>query len=337
MPRNHVETTAGEVPIAELGRTLVHEHLLTVSDVVRCEWPHLMDRAREEQAALDAVAAVQAHGVKTWVDPSVMNLGRNAGFSQRIAEETKITMILATGAYVYETLPRYFRFREVSALADCFVHDHEHGIQGTDVRPAFLKCAVDEHGITEDVEKVLRAVGEAHARTGLPVMSHCRLSGVSLGPEGPIPPTPEERQRAIDQTLRQIEILRECGVPAKAIMLAHVGDSSDLDAIERVLETGVWIGMDRYGLDIFNPSPARNETVAELVTRGYADRMVLGQDSCSTIDWYPQEVLEMLAPRWSPTLIFEEEIPAMRELGVTDEHVAQMLDVNPGAWLAEGV
>ncbi len=334
MPRTQIETTAGPVPVEQLGRTLVHEHLLTVSDLVRAEWPHLADREGEERSALEWLGRVKEHGVRTWVDPSVMNLGRDAAFAARMAQATGMHIVMATGAYVYESLPRYFRFREGSALSDAFVHDHQHGIQGTDVKPAFLKCAVDEHGITEDVEKVLRAIADAHVRTGLPVMSHCRLSGVSLGPEGPIEPSTEEREAAIAQTLRQIEILVEDGVDPGALLLAHVGDSSDLDAIERVLETGVWIGMDRYGLDFFNPSPSRNRTAAELVSRGYADRMMLSHDFCATIDWYPDEVREMLVPRWHPTLIFEEEIPAMKGLGVTDEHVATMLDVNPGAWLA---
>ncbi|PTL59049.1 phosphotriesterase family protein [Paraconexibacter algicola] len=335
MPRSHVETTAGPVAASDLGRTLVHEHLLTVSEVVRTEWPHLADRPAEEEAALTQVRNAQEHGVRTWVDPAVMNLGRDAGLAKRVGEQTGMNMVLATGAYVYETLPRYFRFRDGSALADAFVHDHEHGIQGTGVKPAFLKCAVDEHGITEDVEKVLRAVADAHRRTGLPVMSHCRLGGTALGPEGPIPPSDEERARALEQTLRQIEILvDEGGVPANAVQVAHVGDCDALDPIERVLETGVWIGMDRFGLDIFNPSARRNEVVAELASRGYADRMMLGQDSCATIDWYPQEVLQMLAPRWHATLIFEEEIPAMQQLGVTDEQLATMLEANPAAWLS---
>ncbi len=335
MPRTHVETTAGPVPAEDLGRTLVHEHLLTVSDVVRCEWPHLADPQAEEAAALAAMEAAKAHGVRTWVDPAAMNLGRNAAMSKRVAQAAGMNLVMATGAYVYETLPRYFRFRDGTALTEAFVHDHEHGIQGTGVKPGFLKCAVDEHGITEDVEKVLRAVAAAHQETGLPVMSHCRLSGVALGPDGPIPPTPEERERALTQTLRQIEILvDEGGVPATALQVAHVGDCSDLDLIEKVIDTGVWIGLDRYGLDIFNPSPSRNATTAELVARGYADRLMLGQDSCATIDWYPPEMIPVLAPRWRATLIFEEEIPALAELGVTDEHVAQMLDVNPAAWLA---
>lgn len=335
MPRTHIQTTSGPVAAGDLGRTLVHEHLLTVSDLVRSEWPHLADPPAEERAALEQLEAVKGHGVRTWVDPSVMNLGRDAALAARVAEATGMNIVLATGAYVYESLPRYFRFREGSALTDAFVHDHEHGIQGTDVKPGFVKCAVDEHGITDDVEKVLRAVAEAHQRTGLPVMSHCRLGGVAIGPEGPLPPTPEMQAEAVRTTLRQLEILiDEGGVPAAAVQLAHVGDCNDIDAIERVLDTGVWIGLDRYGLDIFNPSAARNATTAELVSRGYADRMMLGQDSCATIDWYPPEMIPLLAPRWRPTLIFEEEIPALAELGVTDEHVAQMLDVNPAAWLS---
>jgi len=333
VPRTHVETTAGPVAASELGRTLVHEHLLTVSTLVRQEWPHLADPSAEMDAAVAALQSAKAHGVRTWVDPSVMNLGRDAAFARQAAEATGVHVVLATGAYVYESLPRYFRFRDTTALTAAFVHDYEHGIQGTDIKPAFLKCAVDEHGITEDVEKVLRAVAAAHVQTGLPVMSHCRLGGVALGPEGPIPPSDEERAKSLAQTLRQIEILMQDGVPATAIQLAHVGDCNDLDAIEQVLETGVWIGLDRYGLDIFNPSAARNATAAELVRRGYAERMMLGQDSCATIDWYPAEMIPVLAPRWRATLIFEEEIPALHELGVTDEHVAQMLDVNPAAWL----
>lgn len=334
MPRTEIQTTRGPVPADALGRTLVHEHLLTISDLVRHEWPHLADPAADHERALAAVRSVQAHGVQTWCDPSCMNLGRDVPLSIRVAEEADIHMVVATGAYVYESLPRFFRFRDEQALADCFVHDAETGIQGTEVRAAFLKCAADEHGITPDVEKVLRAIALAHERTGLPVMAHCRLGGTSLGPEGPIQPTDEERAQALANTLRQLEILiDEGGIPAHAIQLAHVGDCPDLDAIERVLERGTFVGLDRYGLDFFNPSAERNRVAAALCERGYTDRIMLGSDSCATIDWYPPEVVQMLAPRWRASLIFEEEIPALQDLGVTDEQLETILVTNPRAWL----
>jgi phosphotriesterase-related protein len=335
MPRTHIETTAGAIPAEQLGRTLVHEHLKTTTTLVRDEWPHLeRDPTAEFARAVGALDAVKAHGVATWCDPACMNLGRDAAFATRAAERAGVHVVLATGAYVYETLPCYFRNRGKTALADCFVRDAEIGIQGTPVKAAFLKCAVDEHGITPDVAAVLRAVADAHHRTGLPIMSHCRLSGVALGPDGPIPPSDEERRRALEITMRQLDILLdEAGVAPAAVQLAHVGDCGELDTIERVLERGTFIGMDRYGLDFINTSAERNRVVATLCRRGYAERMMLGHDSCATIDWYPAGMVDQLAPRWRPTLLFEEELPALRDLGVTDAQVETMLVHAPRRWL----
>jgi len=61
---------------------------------------------------------------------------------------------------------------------------------------------------------------------------------------------------------------------------------------------------------------------------------VLSQDACATIDWFPEEMVGQLAPKWSFTLIFEEIIPQLRELGVSDADIDTMLDVVPAAWLA---
>jgi phosphotriesterase-related protein len=335
MPRTEIETTNGPVAADSLGRTVVHEHLFSVNDIVRVEWPHLVDSEAEERRAVGAMESVKAHGVQTWVDPAVMFLGRNAAVSKRAADATGMNVVMATGAYVYEKLPRYFHFRDESAMIECFVHDFEHGIQGTGIKPAFIKCAVDEPGITGDVEKVLRAVTTTHQRTGLPVMSHCRPAGIVLTEQGVEEAPPEEREKSVATVMRQLEILiDEGGVAPKALHLAHVGDTNDIDAIERFLDRGVWIGMDRYGLDIINPSARRNETVAELVRRGYAERMMLSTDACANFDWYPPELVEAMSPRWRSAVLFEEELPALRELGVTDEHFAQMLDRNPAAWLS---
>ena len=75
-----------------------------------------------------------------------------------------------------------------------------------------------------------------------------------------------------------------------------------------------------------------------LLERGYADRMFLSQDYCSTIDWFPPEVQETLkaneVPKWSMTLLFEEIIPALKERGMTDEQLETMMVDNPRRWLA---
>ena len=114
-----------------------------------------------------------------------------------------------------------------------------------------------------------------------------------------------------------------------AIQVAHVGDCADLDAIERLLALGTFAGMDRYGLDVFCPSERRNEVVAALCERGYGDRLMLAHDSCATLDWYPPGVVDALAPRWRPTLLFEDELPALARLGVGNDQIETMLVANP--------
>ena len=123
------------------------------------------------------------------------------------------------------------------------------------------------------------------------------------------------------------------------MQFAHTGDTDDLDYIERVLDKGVYIGMDRYGLEIFLPIEKRNATVTALLERGYADRMFLSQDYCATLDWYPVEVEEQLlaagaAKDWSMTLVFDQVIPALREAGMTDAQLETMMVENPKRWLA---
>jgi phosphotriesterase-related protein len=138
--------------------------------------------------------------------------------------------------------------------------------------------------------------------------------------------------------LEQMRIFGEEGVEPAKVQIAHTGDTDDLDYIERLLDTGCWIGMDRYGLDIFLPTEQRQQTVLALLERGHADRMFLSQDWCSTLDWFTPEVEDQLkptmAPNWSMTFLFEQVIPELKERGMTDEQLDQMMVENPKGWLA---
>ena len=135
-----------------------------------------------------------------------------------------------------------------------------------------------------------------------------------------------------------MRIFTEEGVDPAKVQIAHTGDTDDLDYIERLLELGPWIGMDRYGLDLYLPTDRRNATVLALLERGYADRMMLSQDFCSTLDWFPPEMEEQLkpqlAPDWSMTFLFEQVIPTLRDGGMTDEQLDTMMVSNPRTWLA---
>ncbi|HRV61038.1 MAG TPA: hypothetical protein P5138_10435, partial [Solirubrobacterales bacterium] len=231
-------------------------------------------------------------------------------------------IVLCTGIYTYDYLPQFLLNRDADYIASLFVHDIEQGIQDTGVKAAFIKCAADEPGVTPNIEKIHRAAARASVQTGAPIMAHSRPAS-GTGP-------------------KQVEIFLEEGVPAERIQIAHTGDTDDLDYIESLLAQGVYIGMDRYGLDLFLPTAQRNATVTELLNRGYAERMFLSQDFdipiANGLDWYPPEILEQLqaagaATDWSMTFIFEQVIPALKEAGMTDDQLDTMLVENPKRWL----
>ncbi len=201
-------------------------------------------------------------------------LGRDIRFAERVARDTGLQVVACTGIYTYDHLPLFWQSRSADVMSDAFVHDIEQGIQGTDIKATFLKCVADEPGVTENVEKVHRACARASLRTGRPIMAHSRPAS-ETGPH-------------------QIEILLEEGVAPEQIQIAHTGDTDDLDHIERLLETGVWIGLDRYGIEMYLPTERRNATTLALLERGYADRMVLSADSCASLDWFPGETVGQL-------------------------------------------
>jgi phosphotriesterase-related protein len=313
-----VETVNGPVDVEELGLTLIHEHFRATDEAGRMQFPHLYDEQGEWDAAISDAKAVMGHGVQTVVEPSAMFLTRDAAFSKRVADESGLNVILATGVYTYEYLPQVLLNRDEDAIAAIFVHEIENGIQGTGIKPALIKCAADAPGVTATIEKIHRAAARASTHTGRPIMAHSRPAS-GTGPQ-------------------QMRIFEEEGVDPAKVQIAHTGDTDDLDYIDRLLDTGCWIGMDRYGLDIFLPTERRNATVLALLEKGRADRMFLSQDYCSTIDWFPLEVQGYLkaneVPNWSMTFLFDEVIPELKERGMSDDQLNQMMVENPKRWLA---
>jgi phosphotriesterase-related protein len=252
-------------------------------------------------------------------EPTAMFIGRDVGLSRQVAEETGLQLVACTGIYTYDHLPHYFQLRDADHMAGLFVHDITEGCQNTDIKAAFIKCAADEPGVNENIEKVHRAAARASVKTGAPIMAHSRPAS-NTGP-------------------RQVEIFLEEGVAPEKIQIAHTGDTDDLDYIQGLLDKGVYVGLDRYGLDIFLPTEKRNATTLALIERGHADRIVISQDYCATIDWYPPEVVAGMLQQpgllddWSMTMIFDKVLPVLREHGVSDEQIDSILTDNPRRWL----
>ena len=320
-----VETVQGPVDAGKLGLTLIHEHVRFRDEAIARNWPQLYDPNVEFSRAADAVFAAKEHGVQTIVDPTAMFGGRDVRFMKQIADVTGVQIVPCTGIYTYDYLPHHFQNADAGHMAELFAADIQQGVQGTEIKAAFIKCAADEPGLTENVEKVHRAAARASVQTGAPIMAHSRPAS-QTGP-------------------RQVEIFLEEGVAPEKIQIAHCGDSPDPEYVQGVIDQGVYVGLDRYGLEMFLPIDQRNAVTAELLRRGHADRLMISQDYTVTIDWFPgdMEAVEKqfeaagAIRNWSMTLVFEEVLPWLREQGVFDDDTMNTVFVeNPRRWLTGG-
>jgi phosphotriesterase-related protein len=309
-----LNTARGAINTADLGVTLMHEHVFVLSPEVHDNHPEVWgDEATREADAISRLNELKSRGVDGIVDLTVIGLGRCIA---RIAAATDINIVVATGLYTYNDVPLYFSLRGPGTLLDgpeimteMFVGDIRDGIADTGVKAAILKCATDEPGVTPGVERVLRAVARAHRETGVPITTHTHA--------------------ATRRGLEQQKILEEEGVDLTPVVIGHSGDTTDVGYLEELIANGSYIGMDRFGLEVFLSTEERVNTVATMCERGHADKMVLSHDASCLLDWLPEEVVPVAMPNWHYLHIHNDVLPALKGRGVTDEQIHTMLVDNP--------
>lgn len=310
-----IPTTAGPVEAADLGRTMGHEHLRSMQEAPRAQFPHLYDDEAALERHVHDVRQLIPFGVETVCDPSPLDLGRDVDVNIEVTNRTGVRFVMATGIYQrFGEIVDYFRLRDVDVLVDAFVHDLREGIQGTDVRAGFIKTAVDEPGMTPDVEKVHRAAARASLETGAPIMVHSNAR--------------------LRTGLEALRILSEESVPLDRVQIAHVGDAEEPGYAHAVLAAGAYIGLDRYGADNWLSTPKRNAVLLELCEQGHSSKVILGHDYASRIDLFDREVQERDYPNWYWTHVFKHVLPELRRAGLTDATLDPMVGDNVQRWLS---
>lgn len=312
-----LNTAAGTVDTANLGVTLMHEHVFILSTEILLNYPEAWgDEVEREAEAIARLDELKSRGVDTIVDLTVLGLGRYIPRIARVAAATDLNIVVATGLYTYNDVPMFFHFTGPGTalggpeiMAEMFVRDIEHGIADTGVKAAILKCATDEPGVTPGVERVLRAVAQAHRETGVPISTHTHA--------------------ASRRGLEQQRVFAEEGVDLSRVVIGHCGDTTDLDYLEELMAAGSYIGMDRFGLDAFLSTEERVATVTALCERGHADQMVLSHDASCYFDSIPAETQAAVMPNWHYLHIHNDVLPALRDRGVTEEQITTMLVDNP--------
>jgi phosphotriesterase-related protein len=314
-----VETVRGPVETSGLGPTLMHEHIFILQPEALQNYGHVFGGQSywdEEERVEDAVAKLtrlREGGIQTIVDPTVLGLGRYIPRIRRVNESVDMNIIVATGVYAFLEMPNFFGYRSPQAVADVFVREIREGIDDTGVKAAFLKCAVELHGLIGDVPRILESIALASNETGAPVMVHTN-SEHKVG-------------------LPALECLTGHGVDPQRIVIAHMGDSNDLDYLRAIADQGAWIGCDRFGIDHFNPLDDRIRTLTALVNEGYTEQVHLGHDAACFFDFmvgdpaFADEHPDYL-------LISNKVLPGLLENGVTQEQIDQMLVGNPARFFS---
>jgi phosphotriesterase-related protein len=304
-----VETARGPVATAELGPTLMHEHVVTRSPGVQENWPHLWDRDAIVAIAERKLADLSTRGIRTIVDLTTVDLGRDIDLIAAVARRSRVHVIVATG--VWWMPQRYFSAHGVDDVAALFIRDITQGIAASGVKAAIIKCATDTAGVTPVIDNVLRACARAQKATGVPISTHTWAAGRT-----------GELQQAI---------FAQEGVDLRRVIIGHSGDSGDLGYLRGLMERGSTIGMDRFGLEHFLPTAKRVDVLARLCAEGYAGKMVLSHDANCWTDMLSEDDKRRTRPLWHYNHIPDDILPALRKAGVSDEQIEQMLVRNPRA------
>ena len=304
-----IDTALGPVPTAELGPTLMHEHVVTRSPGVQENWPHLWDRDGILAIAEKKMAELYARGIRSIVDLTTVDLGRDIDLIVGVARRSRVHIVVATG--VWWMPQRYFTSHGIDEVADLFIRDITRGIGNSGVKAAIIKCATDTAGVTPVIDNILRASARAQKATGVPISTHTWAAGRT-----------GEMQQAI---------FAQEGVDLGRVVIGHSGDSEDLGYLRGLMERGSTIGMDRFGLESFLPTAKRVDVLARLCAEGYAPRMVLSHDANCWSDMLTEDAKRRTRPLWHYNHISDDILPALRKAGVSEDQIQQMLVRNPRA------
>jgi phosphotriesterase-related protein len=312
-----LNTARGALDTADLGVTLMHEHVFIMTTEIAVNYPEAWGDERARIArAIERLDELKSRGVDTIVDLTVVGLGRYVPRIATIAAATELNIVVATGLYTYNDVPFRFHFQGPGTalggpevMTEMFVRDITRGIADTGIKAAILKCATDEPGLTPGVERVLRAVAQAHRQTGVPISTHTHAA----------------TRRGLDQQ----RVFAEEGVDPSRIVIGHCGDTTDLAYLEELMAAGSYLGMDRFGVDAYLSFEDRVATVATLCARGHAGQLVLSHDASCYFDALPEATLPVAMPNWHYLHIHNDVLPALRRQGVTEEQITTMLVDNP--------
>lgn len=296
-------TVTGKIAPADLGKTLIHEHILVdfigADNISFDRW----DRKAVVNKVLPYLVDIRERGVQTLVDCTPAFLGRDARLLQMLSEAAELQLVSNTGLYGardHAHLPPYAFRESPDQLAERWIQEFEGGIDDTAVRPGFMKIGVSGDRLSSTHETLIRAAARCHLETGLTI-------GVHTGPARLAFP--------------QLEILREEGVAPGAYIWIHAQNEPDMEKHREAATAGAWISFDGVHQ---TQIPAYVERLAQMKRWGLLGQVLISHDA----GWYRPGEPDGGDFR-AYTDLFDWLLPALLTSGFTDQELQTLLVDNP--------
>ena len=299
--QREIVTVGGPIPADQMGRSLVHEHIVcdftgaqseqktyALEDVVQALEPHLL--------------ALRDRGYTGFVDCTPEYIGRDVHVLRVLSQRTGLHIVTNTGFYGAAddrfVPPRAFE-QTAEQLASGWTEEWKHGIAGSGIFPGFVKTGVDPGPLSALDRKLVEAAALTHLQTGLTIACHTGEGTAAL----------EVLQTAINM-----------GVSPEALVVVHSDSIQDFDTHVRILEEGAWLEYDGISE---KSVPKHVQLIQEAVERGFATRLLLSHDA----GWY--SVGEPGGGTIRPfTVLSDSLIPALTAGGISEETIDRILDDN---------
>jgi len=299
----YIISVTGNIPSSKTGIALSHEHLLV--DFIGAEQ---YSRSRWEEAEafnkiLPYLKEARKMGVKTFFDCTPNYLGRDAKLLLRLSKASNVNIVTNTGLYGgsdNKYLPSYVFTESAEELSQRWITEFEKGMNGTSVKPGFIKTSVNPATLTEVSKKLINAAALTHKATGLTIASH---TGPAVA------------------ALEQLEILKQHGVRPEAFIWVHAQNEKQTQAFVDIAKSGAWVSLD--GVSEENIQWHVN-LLSILKKENLLHRVLISHDA----GWFDPAKPEGGTIR-PFTTIFKNLIPALKDAGFTQKDIDQLMIANP--------
>jgi predicted metal-dependent phosphotriesterase family hydrolase len=254
-------TVLGPIETDQMGFTLTHEHVLAdfigaagysksrynVDEVYKISLPFLKDLKKQ--------------GCETFIDCSPAYLGRDVLLLKRLATSSGLNIITNTGYYgaVNEKfLPPHAFTESAEQIADRWIKEWRDGIEGTGIKPGFIKTSVDKAPLTTAQTKIIEAAALTHLSTGLTIAIHTG--------DG-------------EAAREQLRILNKHGVNPSARIWVHAQNEENRSYHLEAAKLNGWVSFDGVNPETVEANVGYLQTMKD---ENMLHRVLVSQDS----GWY---------------------------------------------------